>query len=802
MNRRNDRTAGGTARIARRRPRRGVASVIAMMFLVIFGSLAAAMAVVAQGNLRTADSALKVSRAQSAAESGLVFAARRLGREGARFVIERGVVDATYASELWNGNWGGGGGAVTVLPPVGFDGPAAPDGLAEAIRDAHLADASAFAPLPEHAGLPAIVGEGVLVTSPLRIEGGNDRLWFQLVYEPVEGTPNVRVTSIGVDGEIRRSISMEFRIAKRIEYAVLSPNRVMIGKNVIVEGPLGTRYGTEPGELTEANGDPLVMRSDFRYLTDALTARIETLAAAVATHDVDGNARLRPSHPFESQGLSGTGLEDLDGDGYVDDFDCFLAEYDADADGSVVWDAERALAAGVESGIEFSGIDDQLARLIDLARPDRNDDGTVDARDVRLGYSDGVLNAYDRYAKVSGSLVFGVTEEAWESAAGENWRGIAQGPVRARSTDDPVRFGVGEDELRLVTTADFADSAAWFATAVANDFASQAAAAIAAGGTYTAPADAGHEAVPFGSSAAYDYFERPVYENMTFRDVRIPKGLNPLFRNCRFEGTVYLETETACTDVNWNYAGALSRTDNGDGTFTYALRFPGIVANLGGTTLADTRSESSNVRFDGCTFLGSIAGDTPAAYTHWRNKVQITGATRFYSDPDDPDLLAQPDANDLRDALVSLGAEKLDRLQRSSVMLPGWSVDVGNFANEVAEDPDLTARIRMKGTVVAGIMDIRGTADIEGTLLMTFRPVPGEGALAYNGQPEAFNTTLGYFGSLDGDGEGALPGEAGFAGFGEIRLRYDPDAKLPDGIPWPASVEPVPETYREGGLPG
>ena len=208
------------------------------------------------------------------------------------------------------------------------------------------------------------------------------------------------------------------------------------------------------------------------------------------------------------------------------------------------------------------------------------------------------------------------------------------------------------------------------------------------------------------------------------------------------------------------------------------------------------------MRFDGCTFLGSIAGDTPAAYTHWRNKVQITGATRFYSDPDDPDLLAQPDANDLRDALVSLGAEKLDRLQRSSVMLPGWSVDVGNFANEVAEDPDLTARIRMKGTVVAGIMDIRGTADIEGTLLMTFRPVPGEGALAYNGQPEAFNTTLGYFGSLDGDGEGALPGEAGFAGFGEIRLRYDPDAKLPDGIPWPASVEPVPETYREGGLPG
>ena len=57
--------------------RRGVASVLAMMFLVIFSSLAAAMAVVAQGNLRTADSYMKVSRAMGAAETGLVFAKRR-----------------------------------------------------------------------------------------------------------------------------------------------------------------------------------------------------------------------------------------------------------------------------------------------------------------------------------------------------------------------------------------------------------------------------------------------------------------------------------------------------------------------------------------------------------------------------------------------------------------------------------------------------------------------------------------------------------------------------------------------------
>lgn len=132
-------------------------------------------------------------------------------------------------------------------------------------------------------------------------------------------------------------------------------------------------------------------------------------------------------------------------------------------------------------------------------------------------------------------------------------------------------------------------------------------------------------------------------------------------------------------------------------------------------------------------------------------------------------------------------------------MMPGWSIDVGNFNNQTNSDPDLTARVKLKGTIVSGVMDVRGTADVLGTMLMTFRPIPGQGPLYYNGQPEAFNTTLGYFGSLDGDGEGALPGSSTFSGFGEIRLRYDPDAKLPDGIPWPASIDAVPDSYREGG---
>lgn len=786
----------------RLRPRRGMASVFALLLLVVLSSLAASMAVVAQSNLRAADGLVLAMRAQGAAESGLAFASHRLGRESARFVVTRGVVDDAFATRLWDGSWSLADGTVSVLPPEGFQGPLFPDGLAEALRDAHSADAGAFAPEDSHDALPTIGQDGTLVTRPMRLEPDNDRLWFQLTYARVEGTPNIRVTALGVAGDIRRTLSMEFRVGKRIEYAVLAPNRVMIGKNVLVEGPLGTRYGTTAGELTAANGDPLVMRSDFRDLSAELDARLDALAAAVAAGDVDGDGRLRPAHSLEGDNLDALGLADIDGNGFVDDFDLFLEEFDADGDGGIVWDETRTAEAGLgDLSAEFSGVDDQLARLIDLAVPDRNDDGVVDARDVRLGYSDGVLNSFDLYAKVHGALAFAVGESDWEGAAGEAWQRIAQGPVAPDEREAPVRFEVDANDLREITTADFGESAQWFSTQAQPTFASQASAGVSAGGSHTPAAAAPFEAVPYGSPTAYDFYQRPIYEGITFTNVRIPKGLNALFRNCTFVGTCYIETESGCTDVNWNYTGSIKVVYSQDGSVSFVPRFPSITAQLGSATLADTRPHSNSIRFDGCTFLGSIAGDTPAEYTHWRNKIQITGASRFFSDPNDPEIMLQPDGAALRDSLVALGAETLDRLQRSSIMLPGWSVDVGNFTNEVASDPDLTPRVRLRGTVVAGVMDIRGTADLFGTLLMTFRPVAGQGPLAYNGIPESFNTTIGYFGTDDGDGEGALPGEAGFSGFGEIRLRYDPDAKLPDGVPWPVSIDAVAATYREGATP-
>src|SRR5262249_11886241 len=140
--------------------------------------------------------------------------------------------------------------------------------------------------------------------------------YFRLKYEPVQDETNhffyVRVTSMGVDGVIKRTLQMDFKLNKKIQFAVVAPSRIMIGKNVRVEGPLGTRYGlvgtcsdTPPGELCSANGDPLVMRSDFYYLASALDNKLNQFFAAVVQYDADGDGRLRVYHPTEQDGLVG-----------------------------------------------------------------------------------------------------------------------------------------------------------------------------------------------------------------------------------------------------------------------------------------------------------------------------------------------------------------------------------------------------------------------------------------------------------------------------------------------------------------
>tara|TARA_R110002095_G_scaffold110626_1_gene96764 strand:- start:507 stop:1388 length:882 start_codon:yes stop_codon:yes gene_type:complete len=244
---------------------------------------------------------------------------------------------------------------------------------------------------------------------------------------------------------------------------------------------------------------------------------------------------------------------------------------------------------------------------------------------------------------------------------------------------------------------------------------------------------------------------------------------------------------------------------------------------IGGLRVVDTKEYSNNIRFHDTLFVGSVVSDSPVNYTQLRNKIQFTGATKFSTvHPDEPENpYMNPDSGDLED------------IQTSSMMLPNYSVDLGSFNSPPEQD------IQLNGAVIAGVLDARGNTEIFGALLLTFDPEYGEAPLiditgAPIGNPAGFNTSLGYFGGADGDfesvdpstlpivggvpivgydttGDGLVdvsytqaqpPGSTPvpFNGYGKIRIRHDPNMRLPSGLMLPLSMPPVSGSYQEGSI--
>ncbi|MEO0629169.1 MAG: hypothetical protein AAFY46_00390 [Planctomycetota bacterium] len=242
----------------------------------------------------------------------------------------------------------------------------------------------------------------------------------------------------------------------------------------------------------------------------------------------------------------------------------------------------------------------------------------------------------------------------------------------------------------------------------------------------------------------------------------------------------------------------------------------------------DTKRYSNNLRFHDCLVVGSVVSDVPSTYTHVRNKLQFTGATRFTdvhpTSPDDQQL--NPDSSDL------------EEIAKSSLMAPNYSVDIGTFNSPPEQN------VALRGAVVAGVLDARGNTSIDGALLLTFLPTPGVAPMVDPfgqaiGNPADFNASLGYFGEEDGDSESidpdTLPEVGGvpivgwdlngdgiadlgpgetpsadelangaapvpFWGHGRININFDESMVLPDGLMLPLTARSVVGSYQEGTL--
>ena len=937
--------------------RRGVAAVLAMMFLILFGSLSVAMAIASKGNITTAATHLHVSRAQSAAETGLSIARARLEEAAARFLISGSDVNGTFGWRLWTGDLASLG-QYTVLPSAtGRIDVAAPDSLSRALADAHALDqdtvpsAGISAPTIGNAMANAqngVYAESYWVYTPVvaleqRASGMTEPpLAYSVVYAPLANGTDIRAIVTGYDfgytrnGQpITRTVMQDFRLSKRVNHAIISPSRIMIGKNVLVSGDLGARYTS----VNFTDGDPLILRSDFAGLHAGLDQKLNDFFAQLRNFDVDGDNRLRAGHPTESQGIpAGTAdydgdgnpddaFADVTGDGYVDEFDIFIKHWDTNGDGRLVLPADlTAGTAAAGSTPEFVA-DPDLALLIDSSIPDRNRNGIygfIDAnsngrwdagetmldfdsaqnvnRDQVLGYRDGYIDRRDQYAKVNGSLSFKVDRAAWESAQGVLQPKL-RGPIRPDSGGAPLSFSVSDESLPDLSAGAFSNSrnglqAAADGAAFANQVATQLGISVGQLATYVESQPAGpgqprferldpdvnldgrpdnwqtayFEKMPFNSPNYSDWYYRPVYENMVFRDVQIPAGTNALFRNCTFVGVTWIRCETTNTHVLWGeygkmtLDGATGRPKPATARFVYGddageTNYPPVlpssatppnqmvlIANqpmdkgditsdqvaivqgynllpepliIGGRRVTDTRSHSNNIRFHDCLFVGSVVSDSPSSYTQSRNKLQFTGSTRFVSEhPTSPD-----------DASMNPESVDKEEIAKSSMMLPNYSVDIGSFNSPETQD------IRLRGAIIAGVLDVRGNADIDGALLLTFAPQHGQYPLVDAlgnpiGNPAGFNASIGYFGPDDGDAESldpnTLPVVGGqrivgwdtngdgladvshtqpqpngstpvpFHGYGRINLRFDPKMVLPDGIMLPMQFDPVAGSYREG----
>jgi len=988
---------------------RGAVSVMAMIMLVLFGSLVAAMAIASKGNLRTSATHLYVLRAVGAAETGLAVARERLDMAASRFRVANSTIDPAFGREFWSGSLSGYGLFEVLPPPTGHPEGGLPGNLSQALRNMHLADddlntdtaivLTEIRNAPANADPAIYEGADWLVTAGVTIAENNNGApseAYQITYAPLADGVTIRAIVTGyafgyqgtafetdydgaftVDGEgnmqasefITRVVTQDFRITKTVDNAIVSPVKVMIGKNVGVRGDLAMTFT----DTAQVNGDPLNLKEDFEDIDPDLDLEITNIEAILAAFDVDGDNRLRVGHPVEGPGIPLTDCyplvgvvdscsgapepdsvkrarSDVTGDGYWDIFDVVIRLYDTPTSGPLGNQYDNRIEIATE-WVNSAGdpLDPDLAFMLDSARPDRNENGvfgfldidgngrfngvdslvdvSVDSNgnpyfpDVELGYLDGYLDLLDEYAKVNGTLNFAVADADWA-----NRPNALNGPIAPLEDDSAVNLGVGVDGLPVIDPASFAAAAANLAGAANGlDFWQQVGDELGVGAATLDPDDPGFipyieakpdigydpldpnkpparylridpdsdldglpdnhadayvhfEKMPFNGPNFADWYYRPVFENMVFKDVTIPMGLNALFRNCTFIGVTRVETYRFNGHPFWNEYGRLeklsgnnwptrvhdreiygddpsedkadiyqpvidaaadpstlvirrsvgvaldkadflqSEVNTGNQADFNALPEPVIVT---GERITDTRELSNNIRFHDCLFVGSVVSDAVDEYTHVRNKLQFTGATRFTDEhpdfPTDPGF--NPDSADM------------DMISRSSLMVPNFSVDIGHF------NAPATQNVQLQGAIIAGILDIRGNASLYGALLMTFAPQAGVGPLADYlgnpvGNPANFNASIGYFGPDDGDeesldplllpndGTGTIAGwdtdgdglgdvspfdpqPAGstpdyFEGYGSISIEFDPNMVLPDGIMIPLGMRVVGTSYREG----
>lgn len=736
--------------------RSGVALMMAMLFVALIGTLAVSVASVTMVKTRIAQNQDSAERARANAESGLRWVAWQFKTvQMPQSTI--GYIDSDQAVKLWSGTPGNG-----------------QKNIVTTIKDSAALMNSAIVAKNE------ILNGNELHIGPITTADG---VSFEIWAKPSPDAKYagkkqvIQVKSVGTygTGERRatRTMAMDFLVQKTMRYGVLSKIPIQLGKNTLIEGDV---YMAAP---PKDNAPPLLSISDFRYTSgttsDALTTKVQSFQKFLKEKYSGNNNRISTKDTaLVSQLSSYVSVSDASGDGYIDEYDLFLQHFGTN--GAV---SDTAFGSGAPN-------DPNLFAVIDrgIGKPVNSGDY------VRPGYADESCNSQDPYAKVRGTIK--VWEDKATLAARVNIAEAMQGAfISADGYSAPVLFGsnasdpstqISPDDFNMAAFLDLSgasagtasrptqvptpDTSALYANttikkADANFTANKALIAkLVAGGTNPVyetkngvqVLKAITEPVPYGSSDPRSYITRQVFSGVNFKNAIVDRGTNALFVNCTFDGVTFVDGATN-----------MSKSDDKATSLD-------IVKN------ATYYANGNNLRFEGSTFTGPIVqgdalatgnrrGDGPADYTDYTNSWEFTGATTF--DLDRASLDGSTDS-------VALAKIK----EQATIMAPQTNIEMGSFTAPGA------ATCSFKGVVVAGCFDVRGTADIDGTIIV---PATGAG-----------NVTLGYFGANDNvTNQGQPDPNMVHGSYGRVHIRFNPFRTLPNGINLPVSVLPDPSTWRE-----
>lgn len=162
-----------------------------------------------------------------------------------------------------------------------------------------------------------------------------------------------------------------------------------------------------------------------------------------------------------------------------------------------------------------------------------------------------------------------------------------------------------------------------------------------------------------------------------------------------------------------------------------------------GITYIDCNKSGStnynNVRFEDCTFNGAVITDVPEVLKWRENCLYYTGSATFQN----------------------------TAMEEATILAPHFNVNLGNTDPLAGDTNELT------GAIVGGIVDIRGNAQIYGTIISMCDTTQWTSGYVTN-----IGATLG-----DGGNETTEPGDVGV-----ISITPDEDQMLPSGITTPIVI--------------